>query len=361
MPASGSANCEARTGRTRISRGEIANFSAQLAIMVRSGVDVTTALKSLSRQCRSVHLARILDEVHERVLGGATFSQALRSFTDVFGSTYVATVAAGEASGKMAHVLGQLAEVQRNEQRLLRTIRSLLAYPILLASVSSLVVLALVLFVLPQFASIFDQYETPLPTLTQVLIFIAEEIRGRWWLYGPLAIAGFTAAVSLRFSRSGRRAWDRLIVHAWLVRDVSRSLFVGRICRLLGLMLQSGVPLIESLKLTRKAITNSAYDDLFDALETEVLNGRGLSRTLCESEIIPPAAGEMLATAERSGNLGDITRLVGEHYEEEGEAKMRQVVTVLEPLITVGMGVVVAIVVLAVMLPMFDLATFAQN
>ncbi len=355
-PTSGAASA-----RTKINQSELADMTAQLAIMTRSGVDVTTALKSLSRQCRRPAMAQVIDEVHEAVVGGATFSQALQQFKSAFGPTYVATVAAGEASGQMSHVLGQLAQLQRAELRMARTVKSLLAYPVLLAGVSSLVIIALILFVLPQFANIFEQYDTPLPFLTQILITFAEELRTRWWLYIPLCVSALVGLGAMRFSAGGRRLWDYGVIHSWVIRDVSRTLLVGRACRLLGLMIESGVPLVESLKLARQAIRNSLYQELFDHLQDEITNGRPMAEALASSDVVPPAASEMIATAERSGNLGEVTRLVGEHFEEEGEAKLRQAVAVLEPVITVGMGLIVAVVVLAVMLPMFDLATFAQH
>jgi type II secretory pathway component PulF len=345
----------------KLPQSELADLTAQLAIMTKSGVDLATSLKTLERQCKRPAAAEVIGGIREAVVSGATFSQALRQYEHSLGPTYVATVAAAEASGQMASVLGQLAQLQRNELRLARTVKSLLAYPVLLASISSLVIAALVLFVLPQFASIFEQYETPLPTITQVLIFCATELRVRWWLYLPLAAGVTTAAVIFRCTARGRRGWDWLLIHGWLMKDVCRGLAVGRACRLLGLMIESGVPLLEGLGLTRQALTNVWFQDLFDHLEHEVISGNGLGAALADAEIVPPSAREMIATAERSGNLGEVTRLLGEHFEEEGEAKMRQVVAVMEPLITVGMGAVVALVVLAVMLPMFDLATFAQK
>ena len=347
--------------RAKINRTELADMTAQLAIMTRSGVDITTALHSLARQCRRPALAGVLTDVRDAVVGGATFSQALAQYEHAFGPSYVATVSAGEASGKMSHVLGQLAQLQRSELRMARTVRSLMSYPVLLASVSSLVIAALILFVLPQFADIFEQYETPLPVLTQILIGFAAELRVRWFLYLPLAMMAVSVLAAVKFSAAGRRIWDWATVHAWLIRDVSRTLLVGRACRLIGLMIESGVPVLQSLRLARQAIGNSLYVELFAQLEDEVINGRGLATALNAAEIVPPSASEMIATAERSGKLGEVTRLVGEHFEEEGEAKLRQIVAVLEPIITVGMGVIVAIVVLAVMLPMFDLATFAQR
>jgi type II secretory pathway component PulF len=127
------------------------------------------------------------------------------------------------------------------------------------------------------------------------------------------------------------------------------------------MMLNSGVPLLETLGLTRSAMGNLLYRDLFSQMQSDVTNGRSLAEALLASDFVPPSASEMVATAERTGSLGSVTQLIGEHFEEDGETRLRELVTVLEPAITVGMGVVVAIIVLSVMLPMFDLTTLAEQ
>jgi type II secretory pathway component PulF len=163
-----------------------------------------------------------------------------------------------------------------------------------------------------------------------------------------------------RKTSAGKRFWDRLLLNAAVVRGVTRAVILGRTFRLLGLMIDSGVPLLDGLRLTRRSVTNSLYRELFDRLEQDILNGRGLATSLVTSGIIPPAAAEMVLTAEKTGTLGMVTQLMGEHYEEEGETKLRELATILEPLIIVVMGGVVAAVVTAVMLPMFDIATLAK-
>jgi len=295
------------------------------------------------------------------VLSGRSLSEAIAEHEQVFGPTYAPMIAAGEASGEMPEVLAQLAHLQRGQLRLSRSVRSLLTYPILLASVSMLVVLGLVLFVLPAFADIFADFDAELPLLTQALLEVANELRARWWLWGAGAIAVVTAAMWYRSSNSGRAVWDRFVLNFAPVREISRSLFAGRACRLLGLMIANGVPVVESLRLAGNAICNTQYQRMFSELEEAVINGRGIGATLQQEEIVPASAGQMISVAEQTGTLGDVTRLIGEHYEEEGEARLREVVSTLEPIITVGLGAVIAVVVLAVMLPMFDLSTVAQG
>lgn len=350
-----------RHRRQSIRRQDVAEITAQLAIMTRSGVDIASALESLASQCRREALSKVLSQVHEAVLAGNTLSDALQQHAAVFEPAFIATVAAGEASGCMSEVLDQLARMQRAEIRSQRTIRAMMTYPILLFIVSSSVLVALVLFVLPRFADIFEQYEITLPVITQMLMALADEMWARWWLWGPLAGTSVLGTLVWRKTVHGRRCIDALLIKAPAISNVYNSQLVGRTCRLLGLMLQNGVPLVESLRLTRQALSNSLYKELFDDLEEAIINGRNLESVLHTSEVIPQSAREMIITAERTGKLGEVTHLLGDYYEEEAEAKMRQLVGLLEPVITVGMGVLVATAVLAVMLPVFDLSTLASG
>jgi type II secretory pathway component PulF len=329
--------------------------------MCRSGVDVASALGSLAAQCRRPALAHVLTDVHESVLAGHTLCDALGQHEETFGANYIATVAAGEASGRMPQVLEQLAKSQRSEIRSRRALKAMLTYPVLLMVVSSSVIVALVLFVLPRFADIFAQYELTLPPLTRLLIVVAEELRGRWFVWGPLAAGIVPGLLTWRKTQQGRRWLDSLWIHALVIREVYVAQLVARTCQTMGLMLESGVPLLESLRLTRQATTNLLYKELLAEMEEAVVNGQNLASALEHSDIIPQSVREMIVTAEATGKLGEVTQLLGAYYEEEAEGRMRQVVGLLEPVITVGMGVVVACVVLAVMLPVFDLSTLAQR
>ena len=261
----------------------------------------------------------------------------------------------------MAEVFDQLADLKRSELRLRRTITSLLIYPALLATVSCVVITALITFVLPQFAEIFAQYDTPLPALTRGLLFIANEFRARWWFWIPLAAAAIAGVASLRYTARGRRYRDTFLLRGIGIRDVCQKLIAGRVCRLLGLMIESGVPLLDSLRLVGKSTKNVLYRELMDELVDGVTNGQALTASLKDSELFPGSATEMIGTAERSGKLGEVLRMVGAYLEEEGESSARSVVSSLEPIITVVMGVIVAVVVLSVMLPVFDLATVAKG
>ena len=346
---------------SKIPKRHLLSMTVQLAIMTRAGVDLATALQSLARQCHTPLLKDTLEQIHADVSEGKSVSEALRRHPNVFGNTYIASVAAGEASGRLSEVLDQLVQLQHGEIRLRGTLRTLLGYPILLASVATLVLCGLTFFVLPQFAGIFEEFETPLPVMTRVLLAVAAELRGRFWLWSGLFVAAVFGLIMLRKSETGQHYWDRFVVNAKFVRDVTRALLTGRCFRLLGIMIGSGVPLLESLRLVRLSVGNSLFRKVFADLEEDVINGRGMGNCLLNAEVVPHAVAEMMVTAERTGTLELVTQLIGQHFEEEGESRLRGLVTLLEPAIIIVMGAVVALVVLAVMLPMFDLATLAQQ
>ncbi len=346
--------------RGALSKRDLLSVTTQLAIMTRSGVDLASAFHSLSNQCSNPALRNILAQVHRDVTGGKSISDAMQAQAAVFGDAYVASVAAGEAAGRLPEVLGRLAQFQRTEMRVRATVRTLLAYPLLLTGVSSLVVIGLVTFVLPKFVDIFSQFEVSLPIITQVVVAMSDVLRRHMIIWLPLLLAAIVGLIASRNMDAGRKKWDYAMLNVPVLRDITRAFYIGRTFRLLGLMIESGVPLLEGLRLTRNSVRNMLYRKLFDDLEESILNGRGLAASLIGAGFVPAVAAEMVLTAERTGTLGMVTELMGEHYEEEGESKLRELATILEPLIIVAMGVVVATIVMAVMLPMFDIATMAK-
>jgi type II secretory pathway component PulF len=344
----------------RIPKRDLLTLTSQLAIMTRAGIDFASALENVSAQCRNPALKAAVTQIYQDVLTGKSASAALGNYAHVFGRGYVASIAAAEKAGRLPHVLERLAALLRSELQMRTTLRTLMAYPLVLMGISGLVIVALMFLVLPQFAGVFEQLDIPLPAVTQLLVALATELRARFWLWGGglLALMGGVPAILL--SKAGRRWVDGVLLNLVLVRDVIRALTIGRVFRLFGTMIESGVPLLEGLRLTRSSIRNCHVRELFDTLEHEVLNGRGLGATFLSTPFVPPGAAQMIATAERTGTLAAVSQLIGTHYEEEGETRLREVTTILEPVIIICMGVIVAFVVMSVMLPVFDFATAAR-
>ncbi len=346
--------------RSRVRKSDLLMLTSQLSIMCQAGVDLAEALKNVAEQCRHPMLKQTLDAVYADVSGGKPVSIALKQHAHIFGEAYVAGIAAAEASGTMTEVLGRLADLLRNEIRMQSTLVSALSYPLVLSGVALIVVMALIFFVLPQFSDVFTDLGAPPPPTTQVLMDVANTIRDNVLMIVAVAVAAGMGAWRFCFTDRAKRWFDGFSLQCPVVRDATQPLLIGRVLRLIGTMLESGLPLLEAIQLCRSSVRNQKYRDLFQAIEEDVMNGNGIAKALASVNFVPLGAVQMVSTAEKTGKLGPVMQAVGAYYEDEGERHIRQLAKLLEPAIIVCMGVVVAFVVLSVMLPLLDVSTMSH-
>ena len=344
------------SGRNRVPPRELLMLTSQLAIMSETGVDLAEGISQIAEQCTHRVLQETLTDIHRNISEGMPVSDALAQHPHVFNVGYIATVAAGEASGRMAEVLDRLTNTLRNEIRTSSMLKTVMAYPIVLFALSFVVLGVLLFFVLPHFGEIFDDMKVPLPAMTKFLLSLSASLRQDWmyWLGG--AVVTVFGLIHMWRSAEFRRWLDGMMLTTAVIRDVARSLAVGRSFQLLGSMLQSGVPLLPALQLARGSIRNSVFRELFNSLEVEVLNGRGIGVALAATPFVPGGASRMVLTAERTGRLGMVLNKVGAFYEDDGERRLQELSRYLEPMIIIGMGCMVAMVVLSIMLPMLSLS-----
>lgn len=359
QPASGLAARSKTSWFSRTSKSDLVMLVSQLTIMCQSGVDLAEALQHVATQCTKPALREVLEQVHADVSSGCSFSESLRRHPRVFDESFVATIAAGEESGAITAVLERLSYLLRGDVRLMNTVWSMLMYPIVLCSVTFLVVNALLFFVLPQFAQVFTTLGKPVPPLTGALLALGSFMQEHAvpLIVGLIlcTLAGYT----WRNAEIVRRFWDHVTLNMVLVRDATRALLTGRSFRLLGTMLMSGVPLVDGIRLCQRAVKNRLFRELFSEVERDVLHGAGMARPLLAARFLPPGAAQMVVTAERSGRMGEVLKNIGEYYEDQGEQSLRSVVKVAEPAVVVVLGVVVAGVVLSIIIPMLDVSTMS--
>lgn len=348
-----------RSGSGRVPKRELMMMTSQLAIMAETGVDLADGISQIAEQCAHKTLQLTLQDVHRSISEGVPIATALQSHPHVFDAGYVATMAAGEASGQMAEVLDRLTTTLRNEIRTSSMLKTVMAYPIILMSLSVIVLGVLLFFVLPHFGEIFEDMKVPLPATTKFLLALSSSLRNDGLYWGAGAAAAVVAILHLRKSAAFLRKVDEAVLNTVVVRDVTRSLAIGRSFQLLGSMLLSGVPLLAALNLARGSVRNLAFQELFDRLETEVLNGRGIGAAMAATPFVPGGAARMILTAEQTGRLGLVMHKVGAFYEDDGERRLQELSKYLEPLIIIGMGSIVAMVVLSIMLPMISLSQAA--
>ena len=342
--------------KKHVSKRDLLMLTSQLAIMSDTGVDLAEGVSQIAAQCINPKLRETLMSVHQDISEGIPIAAALEKHPSVFDAGYIATIAAGEASGRMAEVLDRLTNTLRNEIRTSSMLKTVLAYPIILTVLSVVVLGVLLFFVLPHFGEIFDEMKVPLPMMTEILLKLSKSLRNDliYWSGGAAAIGA--GCVQLWRSAAFRKKLDGAMLSTAVIRDVSRSLAIGRSFQLLGSMLQSGVPLLAALQLARGTVKNSVFRELFNGLETEVLNGRGIGAALAAAPFVPGGASQMVLTAEKTGRLGFVMHKVGAFYEDDGERRLQELSKYLEPMIIIFMGFLVAMVVLSIMLPMISLS-----
>lgn len=349
-----------RLWKKSVPKTELMLLTSQLVIMCRSGVDLAEALQNVAATCRNPTLKEALDSIYKDVAGGLSFSAAMRKQVQLFGEPYVASVAAGEATGKVPDVLARLAEMLRNDIKLQTTVKGALAYPIVLLGVCCVVIAALLLFVLPNFEKVFEDMGAKPPATTVMLLQFSAELRQRFWLWGSLLGGGLLIAARVFWTERFRQWLDGILLRMTLVGEVLQSLISGRLFVMMGTMMQNGVPLIQALQLSRLATRSPGFRKLLDDMQEEVLNGRSITSVLNAAAIVPPGVAQMVGTADQSGKLGSVMQLVGEYYESEGQRKIQELAKLLEPLIIIVMGVLVASVVASIMLPMLDISAAGQ-
>jgi type II secretory pathway component PulF len=294
--------------------------------------------------------------VYSALESGQKLSDALHQQQGRFSGMMIASIAAAEASGNLTEVLGRLTDIIKDQMRLANSIRSAVSYPMVLLCVTSMVLMAMLFFVLPQFAKIYQSSRAETPLLTQLLLDFSAMVRASWPVLATIGAAISAAAYRILKTTSAKRKLDHLLLRMPGLGPINRNLINGRLFRLQGSMLASGVPMVEVLGLTKHAVNNTQIVNLIGEVEGSVLQGEGMAPALRISNYIPDEAADMIGTAEANGQLAAVLQTVGEFYESQGEQKMRDFVKIAEPAIIVGMGLVIGSIVLAVMLPLLDLS-----
>lgn len=328
----------------------------QLAVMVSNGIDLAEAVMLTGKYCKHENLARLLRRCHAAVTQGSKMSAALAQ-EPAFPRWLTAMLAAAEASGSMAAALRRGTALIRSEIQLRGTIVSAMIYPAILVGASLIVINALVFFVLPQFGKVFSSMGKPVPASTAALLAVGAFARQYWyWFAGGFPVSAIAAYFVWRHPAS-RRGFDAILVYAPIVRDAYRPLATGRMLTNLGGMLSGGINLLDAVRLTRNGMSNRYFQKLLGDLEVELLAGGTTGHVLATADFLPPEAVQMAMAAERTGRMAEVFTDLGAYYEEEGGKQLKRLVHLIEPMVILVMGVLVAGVVLSIMLPLLDISS----
>lgn len=349
----------AQRGRTvssrRISPTALAVVTRQFATLVGSGMTVADSLAALIEQSEGHAQKSLLSSVRSSLVEGRGLAESMRQFPKAFPEIYTASVAAGEQTGRLAEVLERLADFTEARQGLRQRLGVALVYPVILTVVSILIVAGLLTYVVPQVVRVFEDTGQALPLLTRLLIGASDFLRDNALAIGALGALGVLGGMLL-FRRPGPRNWlHRRFLEFPLTRRFSRGANTARMARTLAIMTGSGVPLLDAMRASGEVVSNRVLRDALERAATEVREGAGLSRAIGRSGYFPPLFTQMVASGEQSGSLDRMLDKAATALEREMEARVAVLVGLFEPAMILLMGAVVLTIVLAILMPIFDL------
>jgi general secretion pathway protein F len=344
-----------------VSTTELAVATRQLATLVGSGFPIVEALSALSEQLESINLKRIIIDIREKVQEGSNLAKAMGAFPKAFPKLYVNMVSAGEASGTLEAVFENLADYLEAQVELRRKISSSMFYPILMLCFCVLVVIGLLVFVVPSIVDIFIKQGAKLPLPTQIMLSISNFLTAFWPLL-LVAIIGFVYLAKWYYStEKGRAKFDLKILGVPLIGGLVLKINCARIARTLGTLLQNGVGLLEALNIVRNIVNNTVLQDIIENARDGVKEGKNLSKELAKPGIFPTMLVQMIGIGERSGKLEAMLTKAGKSYENEVDATLSGLTSLIEPLMMISLGGVVFSIVISIMLPMVDMINLVQK
>ncbi|NUM56450.1 MAG: type II secretion system inner membrane protein GspF [Candidatus Hydrogenedentes bacterium] len=341
----------------RISQRDISLMTRQLAVLLQAGMPLVEALGALMEQTANPRLRKTIFAVRDKVNEGVTLGDALSAHKRIFSELYINMVRAGEQSGALESVLFRIADITERADRLKRKVTSMLAYPILMALVGISIVTFMMTFVVPKIVRIFTAQKRELPFITELMINTSQFIRDWWFLLVGGAIGVY---VLWRFWVSrpeGRLRWDRFKMKLPLVGPLYIKMISTRFARTLGTMLQSGLTMMNALDVVKSVLGNKVVEASMDDVKSGVRRGRDLTVPLRETGFFPPMLLHMVELGQRSGEIENMLIKVADTYDEDIEMTVDGIVSLLEPMMILIMGVFVGFLVMSILLPIFDISS----
>lgn len=342
----------------RISRKDIVIFSRELSIMFKSNISLVESLQTLSSQVKNPDFRDKILKISEDVEGGVTFSKSLARYPKLFNPFYVSMIKSGEVAGKLSEVLDYLADHLEREYYLSGRIMGAMIYPSLVLFIVIVVLLAMIFFVIPQFSKILEETGQELPLITKVIIKLSDFIRK--WLFVLIGI--FIAIVFLirKYinSEEGKRNFDKIFLRLPLIGPFLQKVYLSRFAENLSTLISGGLPIAQSLEISGEIIGNTAYKDIIIKARDEVRKGEKISSVLQRyPELFPPLFSQMVLIGEKTGSLDKTLLNVITFYQKEVERTIDNLVSILEPLLIVFLGGIVAVIMVSVLMPLYQITS----
>lgn len=341
---------------TRISGQRFLNFNQEFLVLLRSGLPIPQILDALLEQMEAGSLCDMVTEVREDVRGGSALSEALGRCPNLFPPLYIAAVRAGERTGDLPQTLTRFLDYQKRVEEIRAKVRSASFYPLLLTTAALLVVIFLMLFVVPRFTEIYTDANVQLPLITRVLMEVSAFVGHSWYLLLVITVA---AVMLLRIAvrtPAGKIYRDRLMLRLPFWGGLKIDYALSGFSQTLATVLESGVPLVAAMKMARGTLNNSSLEDAMGRGIVQVEEGTSMTQALQGTQFFPPLALRMIRVGETSGSLISMLNNIADHYEAEVNRRLTRLTTLIEPVLMMTMGLLIAFIIVAMYVPIFELA-----
>lgn len=339
---------------------EVALMTRHLATLTGAKLPLMEALAALMDQLERGELKRIVAGVRERVKEGSSLAAALSQYPSVFSETYINMVKAGEASGTIDGMLLRLADYLEYQVKLRNQLVAALTYPVFMVIIGGLILIGLVTFIVPKITLIFEEVHQVLPLPTVILIAVSHFLNQYWWVILLFGLFGIFGTQQYIKSPAGRVRYDRFLLRVPVMGRVILMVAISRFTRTLSTLLSSGVPLLQALDVVRNVVQNSVLSEAIDRARENIGEGQNLAEPLKKSGMFPPLVTHMIAVGEKSGELEPMLVKVSEAYDNEVEAIVSTLTALLTPVMILVMGGIIGFIVMAILLPIFELSQIVR-
>jgi type IV pilus assembly protein PilC len=351
----------ARTTFKKIKPKSLQIFSRQFATMIDAGLNVVGALVILEQQTDDAYLGTVIAELRADVEGGLLLSQAMSRHPKVFSRLFVAMVEAGEAAGILDQVLDRVAFQIEKETQIKRRVKGAMIYPTMVLLFATLVLIGMLLFLVPVFVKIFSDLGGELPVLTQYVVKASNLLRDRYYIIFPGLIGTFFAIKKYKKTEGGRKRWDRIKLRIPMkIGDVVLKVTMARFTRTLSTLIAAGVDIIKALEITGTTAGNWVVEEALITVRAKVHEGVPIAQPLVENPVFPPMVSQMVKIGEETGELEKMLGKVADFYEDEVDASISSLTSIIEPIMMLGVGLMVGVIIISMYLPMFKLLTLIK-
>jgi type IV pilus assembly protein PilC len=359
LPASGEDSV--RTVFKKIKPKTLQIFSRQFATMIEAGLNVVSALVILEEQTDDQYFALVIRELRADVEGGLLLSQAMARHPKIFSRLYIAMVEAGEAAGILDQVLDRVALQIEKETQIKRRVKGAMMYPTMVLIFATLVLIGLLMFLVPVFVNIFAQLNGELPTLTQWVVAASNQLRSHWFIIFPAI--GLIVWGIRRFKKTepGRQLWDRIKLRIPMkIGDVVLKVTMARFSRTLATLVAAGVDIIKALEITGQTAGNWVVEEALADVRQKVHQGVPIAQPLIDNPVFPPMVSQMVKIGEETGELEKMLGKIADFYEDEVDTAIASLTAIIEPLMMIGVGAMVGVIIISMYLPMFKLLSLVK-